>query len=116
MPIIKVWCLPENVTERGFHELLEGIVAAVVGVPELGLRDEDMTILFPPDRVKWGLGEEIIVEIGGLFIKPERTKGVRNRLAQRVGEAVKSHFPNAYIECFVQTFDPVEGFWASERP
>ena len=116
MPVIKVWCLPEDLNEDKLQVLFWDIVAAVTGVEELGLKDEkDMTILFPPDRMRWGLGEDIIVEISGLFEKPERTEEVRNRLAQRVGKLIKGHFPSAYVECLVQTFNPISGFWASER-
>jgi len=117
MPIIKVWCLPENVEEDALQRLFWDIVPAVVGVRELGLSDEkDMTILFPPDRMRWGLGVDIIIEISGLWEKIERTEEVKKRLAKGVGEVVKKHFPNSYVECLVQTFDPKSGFWASERP
>lgn len=119
MPVIKVWCLPENMDEDKLQALFWDIVAAVTGIKELGLKDEkDMTILFPTDRMRWGLGEDIIVEIGKLFDKPERTAEVRNRLARNIGEVVKTHCPSAYVECFIETFnpdDPKNAFWASER-
>ena len=48
MPIIKIWCLPSNQTEQDLNRLHQAIVNAVVGVPELGLKDEtEMTCLFP---------------------------------------------------------------------
>lgn len=114
MPIIKVWCLPSGQVEADMNRLHQEIVKAVTSVSELGLRGEnDMTCLFPPDLMQYGLGEEIIVEISGLFEKPERTKDVRQRLARNVGEVVKRLYPKAKVECFVSTIDPTQGFWTS---
>jgi len=114
MPVIKVWCLPSGQTKDDLNRLHKAIVAAVVSIRELGLQSEnDMTCLFPPDLMKYGLGEEIIVEISGLFQKPERTQDVRQRLARNVGGVVKAFYHNAKIECFVATIDPLDGFWAS---
>ncbi len=115
MPVIKVWCLPKS-TERKLNQVFEGIVKAVEGVPELGLKGKhSMTVLFPPDMMKFGLGTEIIIEVTGLFKKPERTAEVRNRLAERLGKTLKEHFPKAMVECFVFPFDPKQGFWTNPR-
>lgn len=106
MPVIKVWCLPK-VGERKLNQIFKGIVSAVESVPELGLKGEkSMTVLFPTDMMKYGLGTEIIVEVTGLFVKPERTDEVRQRLAQAIGTTVKGLFPKARVECFVFPFDP----------
>ena len=116
MPVIKVWCLPSGQTEDDLNRLHQAIVKAVVSVKELGLKDQnDMTCLFPPDLMKYGLGEEIIVEIGGLFQKPERTQEVRQQLAENVGKAVSELYPKAKTECFVATFDLSDGFWTSSE-
>lgn len=112
MPIIKVWCLPqlEEVELNGLHK---DIVGAVTSVHEFGFKDEnDMTCLFPSDMMKYGLGSEIIVEISGLFEKPERTPRVIELLAFRVGLAVAQHFPKAKIECLVYSFNPDHRFWS----
>ena len=99
MPVIKVWCLPKC-SERKLNQIFERIVSVTVGVRELGLKDKhSMTVLFPPDMMKFGLGTEIIVEVTGLFIKPERTEEVRNRLAERLGKTLKELFPKAMVEC-----------------
>jgi len=117
MPVIKVWCLPANQTEEKLNELHQSIVSAVVGIHELGFKDEnDMTCLFVPDLMSYGLGEEIIVDIAGLFEKPERTKEVRQRLAENVGREVKRLYPDAKIECFVSSFNPENGFWGATKP
>jgi hypothetical protein len=115
MPVIKVWCLPANQTEDDLNRLHGAIVEAVISVSELGFKDEnDMTCLFPPDLMKYGLGTEIIVEISGLFKKSERTRKVRQQLAKSVGEAVKGLYPSTEkVECFVSSINQLDGFWTS---
>ncbi|MDQ5949026.1 MAG: hypothetical protein QG589_152 [Patescibacteria group bacterium] len=116
MPVIKVWCLPASQTEDNLRDLHKAIVKAVVAQTELGLKDEnDMTCLFPPDQMQYGLGAEVIVEVLGLFTKPARTWEVKQLLAERLGDAVKVLYPNAKVEVFVSTFNQNEdGFWSSE--
>ena len=114
MPVIKVWCLPEQ-AEDGLRAIHKNIVCAVVATEALGLKDEnDMTVLFPPDMMKYGLGSEIIVEVTGLFEGPKRTDEVRNQLAKNIVKAVQLFFPNALIECFIYPFNPDQGFWSSK--
>jgi hypothetical protein len=114
MPIIKVWCLPKQ-TEDELNHLHKSIVEAVVSITELGLKDKNqMTCLFVPDLMSYGLGQEIVIEIGGLYEKPERTDEVKRRLAESVGKNVKNIYQNARVECFVTSFDPKRGFWKSD--
>lgn len=113
MPVIKIWCLPKS-GEEELKQLHKGLVATAVNIAELGLKDEnDMTMLFPPDMMKYGLGSEIIIEVTGLFEKPGRSDAVRNRLAAALGNVVKTHFPEAKVECFVYPFPARNGFWTS---
>ena len=115
MPIIKVYCLPEGQDEKNLNRLHKAIVKAIISISELRLKDEnEMTCLFPPDLMKYGLGQEIIVEIDGLFERSERTLKVRQRLAERVGQAIFKLYPKAKVECFVRTFNPNQGFWTSD--
>jgi phenylpyruvate tautomerase PptA (4-oxalocrotonate tautomerase family) len=117
MPIVKVWCLPDGQTEGDLQSLYWKLVHAVLVVNELGLRDDrhDVTFLFPTDRMKFGLGEEIIVEIGGLYEKTERTKEVQDKLAAAVGKVIKETYPEAKVKVFVSTFNPTtSGLWQSE--
>jgi len=117
MPVVKIWCLPANqMEESDFNKLHQDCVRAMVGVSELQLKNEkEMTFLFPPDCMVYGLGQEIIVEISGLFDKTERIEEVRTQLAEAVGKVVKEQFPNAKVEVFVQSFNPQQGFWTSEN-
>ncbi|MFH1169945.1 MAG: hypothetical protein V1704_00015 [Candidatus Vogelbacteria bacterium] len=117
MPVIKVWGLPANQSEDNLRILHGSIVAAVVELKELGLYSEnDMTVLFPPDRMSYGLGDEIIVEIDGLFQRRERTDDVIRRLAKEVGSTISFLYPQAKVECFVQTCYEDRGFWQSSTP
>ena len=60
-------------------------------------------------------GEEIIVEIGGLYEKTERTKEVQDKLAAAVGKVIKETYPEAKVKVFVSTFNPTtSGLWQSE--
>lgn len=114
MPVIKVWCLKDDQTEEELNTLHKKIVAAVIEIPEMELKDEnDMTCLFPPDSMKYGLGNEIIVEIE-VFNKPKRTTKVLQKLAKNVGSAVKKLYPTAKVECSIHRFKPEEGFWSSD--
>lgn len=116
MPVIKVWCLPKS-EEAKLNQLHQNIVRAVVGVEELDVRSEkDITCLFPTDMMEYGLGTEIIVEVTGLYEKPDRTDEVRQRLAERIGQAVQEQFPDTkLIECFVYPFKPSQGVWTSRK-
>ena len=115
MPIIKVWCLP-NQSEELLRQLHQAIVAAAVSIPELKLKSEqDMTCLFPPDQMQYGLGSEIVIEVTGLFARRNRTPQIKKRLARKLGEVVKILYPDSKVECFVSTFNPrQDGFWSSE--
>jgi phenylpyruvate tautomerase PptA (4-oxalocrotonate tautomerase family) len=111
MPIIKVWCLPKNIPEERLKILCEAIIAAVESIPELGFAGKnDVTVLFPSDRMEWGLGEEIIAEVG-IFNKPERTEEVRAKLAEKIGQLLHGYFPSAKIECFIHPLERSSGFW-----
>lgn len=129
MPIITVWGLSE-ISERRMIKLYENIQEAVVfGIKELELMPKDVTVLFPPDKMAYGLGDEIIVFVDGLFEKPERTDEVRSRLAEKIGKEIKFFFERhtseyevekppikmpKSIEVFIRPFNPKTGFWLSQ--
>ena len=116
MPIIKVWCLPGGQSENKLRLLHQEIVAGVVEISELGISNEkQITCLFPPDLMSYGLGEEIIVEVTGLFSKPERTREVRNKLAKSIGQRVKKLYPNSMVEVLVYPFtQDVNSYWKAD--
>lgn len=117
MPVVFVYGVSDKVGEEKIVRVYNGLCAAILSIVELGLQRDQITFFFPPDRMKTGLGGEIIIFIEGLFEKPERTKEVKVRLARIVVSRAQDLFPEAsLIECFVETFDPQKGFWSSVLP
>ncbi len=113
MPIVRLWSLPD-VPKPVLEQIREAIRVAVLGIPELGLhRKEDVSVLAPSDQMNDGLAREILVEVVDLFEKPERTYEVRMRLAEALGNAVRTFFLKAKIECAIRPFDPRLGYWSS---
>ena len=116
MPVIKVWCLPHDLTEEQLREIHKGIVKAVENVEILGIKGEQgMVTLFPKDMMSYGLGSEIVIEVSGLFEKIERTDAVRNELACNLGAAVQGVFPDAFVMCLIDSFNHEKGFWSSRE-
>ncbi len=112
MPMIKVWCLPDDLTEGELREIHQDIVKAAMSVEVLGFKgEEDMLTLFPKDMMTYGLGTEIAIEVTELWDKPERTDEVRAELAKQLGEAVSKHFPTAKVMCYITPFSQRQGFW-----
>ena len=117
MPIVRISCLPQ-IPEEQLKKLYQDIVAAVVGIEELGLKNIDhaVTCLFPPDSMSYGLGDEVIIEVIGLFEKPERTEEVRQRLAVALKDTVDAMFPEAFVECLIYApFRPAWGYASNRR-
>jgi len=111
MPIIKVWCLPKNIPEERLQILCKAIITTVENIAELSLTGKNaITVLFPSDRMEWGLGDEIVAEVA-IFNKPERTEEVRAKLAEKIGRLLHGHFPSAKIECFIHPLERTSGFW-----
>ncbi|KPJ54827.1 hypothetical protein AMJ47_03185 [Parcubacteria bacterium DG_72] len=116
MIIVKVWCLPSGTTEDKLNHIHRAIVEAVVSISELGVKDEKgMVCLFPPDLMKYGLGEEIIVEIDGSSDLDRPLPETRKQLAECVGKSVSDFYPDATVECLVRDFDPFQGFWKGSQ-
>ena len=114
MPVIKTWLTPE-MREEQFNELYNALWSAVEDVPELGLsqsRPQEVTFLFPSDRMKKGLGQYLIVEVGRLTPKSERTLDVRNQLARELGGVLVAFFRDIM---FVEVFVDPDGFWSWTR-
>jgi len=114
MIVIKVWCLPADQDEETLNLLHKEIVKAVVSISELGVKGEnDMVCLFPADLMKYGLGEEIVIEIDGLPDTPRKSTSVPMRLAENVGISVSALYPKARIKCTAEEFNPSKAVWIS---
>jgi len=105
MPIVRINLLPSvpaNLVNeaRKWQEALEGLIEsvqqAVASVEVLGITPDKVTVLMPLDLVKKGLGEELIVEILGLYGNPERKPAVIKQLASAVADAVE-HFAKEHL-------------------
>ena len=100
---VRVWCLPD-VTEEDLQAFFQEILSAFKLIQAVGVRDsKDITILYPPDKMKWGLGEDIIAEIEDL---PPTSEKERRFLANRVWETIKKRFPHASVKCRAEAPNP----------
>ncbi len=100
-PLIKVWCLPPDQTEAQLKKLFDKIVEACKKDRLLRINGEDeLTILFPSDMMRYGAGTEIIIEITGVHMLAEMEE--MHGTAKAVAEAVRSQYPKAkHIACEV---------------
>jgi len=110
MPIVRINLLPAvpasiefeaKKWQQALEGLIESVQQAVASVEILGITPDKVTVLMPHDLVKKGLGEELIVEILGLYGNPERKPAVIKQLAAVVADAVerfaKEHLPQCRL-------------------
>lgn len=107
MPDVTIKGMPESVTE--LTQLIEYIQLTVSSISALMLSPNQVSVFLPPDLVKEGLGEELIVWVTGLFDLPERNQEVLDELAEKVlaklMEFASIKLPQCQlIEVFVQVF------------
>ncbi|MFA5967530.1 MAG: hypothetical protein WC805_03435 [Patescibacteria group bacterium] len=98
--------------------LRNSIVQKIMGVEKLGINDEKgiTCLIYPTDKLESDPGTAIIVEVIGLFDKPERTGEVLNYLAAELNAAMREHFPETdLIQCFTNPSDPAKGFSESRK-
>lgn len=110
-PLIKVWCLPADQSEQNLRKLHQAIVASMVGIPELELKGEnDMVCVFPPDLMKYGLGDEIIIEVTRVIIKHEERRSsfrVCDEIEVKLENCIRRLYPDAkVVECTVDLYRP----------
>lgn len=114
-PVMKVWCLPA-LPEEALNKLHRDLVAAAVSVEDLHLADEkDLFVLFPADLMRYGLGCEILIEYADVEERWQRNHGELNELSSKLGNAVKRHFPTAFVQCVVAQGDDYQNFWTSDK-
>ena len=114
-PVVKLYCLPK-LKEDELRRLFGAIVAtACLMLTHFGVKGEDdILVLFVPDSMKYGLGNEILVEID-LPMPPEVSSGqllFLSRVATRFGQTVKGFFPKSSVQCTPYRFDPANS-WTS---
>ncbi len=113
MPSIIVYGIPEDFSKNKLEKLCKNLCGVLEG--ELRLNTGNVSAFFSSDLMQKGLGEEIIIFVKGFFEKPGRTHAVRQRIANSLVEKVRHHFHNSLIECFIEPFNPENGF-ASRTP
>ncbi len=111
-PIVKVWCLPADLTEGRLRNIHEDILRACICIPELGIHAEkDLTVLFPKDMMKYGLGSEIVIEIS-IPSGPAVTQKMCRTLVELVALAIAGSFPKATIQCQIITFNIADVYYS----
>jgi hypothetical protein len=116
MPIIIVQGFTTSTKSYDLKDLYEAIIKEVCSIPELELKENQVSCKFPTELTFNGWSKEIFIFVEALFEKPERTETVRKLLASKLVRCVRKHFPNVgLIECFVKPFDPKSGFASNEK-
>ena len=98
-------------------QLVLDLQQAVVGIPELQLTENDLTVCMPANILVWGAGVDMPVLVDGLFKKDQRTTEVLGRLWEAIGSAVAA-FASKYVpqctkvEVIPSDYDQIrDGFW-----
>jgi len=98
------------------EELANSLMASTSAI--LGIRPEEVSVFYPVDRMRKGLGEELVCFVEGLFPTSDRTKEVRQRLAHAL-ETILSDFARGnipahhFVQVFVKQFDPQKDCFAT---
>lgn len=97
-PVIKIWCLPHDQKEEDYRKLHQAVVAAAIEA-DVGIKSQnDMVVLMPRDLMEYGLGQEIIIEIGFVELK-------HLGLIDSITKAVKILYPKAWVQGELLTRD-----------
>lgn len=126
MPVVKIFGMPgtlnniagQLLSEDGRREALASFSTAIqqcFDSPALELTPDQVAVFMLPDHLESGQGEELIIEVTGLYKTRRRTKKVRRALAENIKmttvERLAWRIPQCVlIEVFIQPFDPENGF------
>ena len=114
MPVIFVYGIPDKYPLEKLGEFCKTLQNAGQDNPSLRLRPNQVSVFFPRDSLQEGLSEEIIIFVEGFFDYASRTIQIMNEYAETLGKIAKKFFPDAFVECFIETFKKMEqGFWKS---
>jgi hypothetical protein len=94
--IVKIWNIPETLSQEALEGIFRKIVDYCVGDPELLVKSEkNILILFPSDRMRYGQGTEILYEIYHDRFIDKENDGTINALGLAITRAVQAHVPEA---------------------
>lgn len=117
MPIVTIHGVPPQLANTPVLRtlVLESIPNALANIKELGLVASQVTVFVPGDLLSEGLGEELIVTVDGLFVRPERTDTVRYNLAKVLAGcltlfAIAAKIEFRLIEVLIHPFNPSGGY------
>jgi hypothetical protein len=92
------------------EEDLKGLYEKTIALPVLEAVQERIVVQYPPDRMMYGLGHEIIVELEDF--KPKSVSF--RKLCEQIGMLLIGNFPKAFIKIKVINFF-IPARWDSER-
>ncbi len=104
--VIKIWCLKEK-DEKSLRKIHHEVVKALKPLRHIRVRSErEILVLFPPDLMSYGLGEEIFIEVK--FIQ-ELTEE-KQVIFDSVSFAIEDLFEKLYehrvrVACVVYSWD-----------
>lgn len=121
MPLVIVYGIDQE--KADVNTLIKTLREKVAQIPELTLTEDQVSVFVPRDVCGWE-SPDIIAMVEGLFNKPERTAGVRQRLADVIGNTIVEWAKNELtrsegglmdselVEVLVKRFDPqADGFF-----
>jgi len=111
LPVVKVYLLPAEWDEAKFQQLFTSLVRAAKGIPEWDIKDEnDILVVFPSDRMKKGLGTDVLVEVDLPDNRVPYPHAAQD-IAIAMAHAVSGHLDvtrQLYVQCKVYTFSAKE--------
>ncbi|MFH2062688.1 MAG: hypothetical protein ABIJ46_00860 [bacterium] len=110
--------LQENLRELSdpISTLAKSLRDAAVSADVPGLTKDTVTVTIGGRRVLSG-DRTLIIKVSMLFDRPDRTKEVRDRLAQKLGEAaMKWVAPTWRVEVMIERFDPAVNSFFTTGP
>lgn len=106
MIITEVYGLPK-LSQKKLRSLYEKMFLVLKNTPELCLFNERKTIiLFPPDKLQWGLGLDILVKIEDLPSKLEF--GICKSLHSNIVKTIREIVPTTCVVCKLHFFSNLE--------
>ena len=86
MPVIRIYGLPKEITEKELNEAEETIQKKVANTKWLPITPRQIAVLFIPDMREKKTGEIIVVEIGNMLDDEKLTSALLFRIAEKVGD------------------------------
>lgn len=99
MITILIYGTSPDVSEETLLKLIPHLQLVADGVPIEGVKSDDVCVFFPTDRVKEGLGEEIIAIVHGYFNEKVPCTPW-NKISENITERIRHYFPDTKIAVY----------------